>query len=86
MLTSTRASVPASNAHARMEAEEDPCLENAHAHVEGAGCNGAPVEGRGLEAMPMLVSRLSNRLLAARGANLTLPTEGQPANSSPTEV
>ena len=43
------------------------------------GLQRARVEGRLTEAMPMLVSGLVDRLLAARGANLTLPTEGQPA-------
>ena len=43
------------------------------------GLQRAPIEGRRAQAMHMLVSTSSNRLLAARDANLTLPTEGQPA-------
>ena len=77
MLAWTFASATAGNAHARMEAGEDPCLENAHARVEGAGSDGAhqgtPVAG----AMPMLVVILTNQLVGGLGANLTLPTEGR---------
>ena len=80
-----------SNALAHVEARED----NAHARVQraptgaqqcpcsrrGAGSNGAPFEGRSPTPMPMLVSPLHHGLLAARGANLTLPTEGRTGHS-----
>ena len=39
-----------------MEAEEDACLENAHARVEGTESNGAHFEERGPNAMPTLVA------------------------------
>ena len=67
MLAWTFASATAGNAHARMEAEEDPCLENAHARVEG----GVGFGRRSLIAMPMLASIRTPRKGRARTANLT---------------
>ena len=55
MLAWTFASVTAGNAHARMEPGGDPCLENGHARVEGAGSHGALFEARSTRGMPMLV-------------------------------
>ena len=76
MLAWTFASATAGNAHARMEAGEDPCLENAHARVEGAGSGGAHQGTPVVRAMPMLGSILILQLVGGLGANLTLPTEG----------
>ena len=67
MLAWTFASATASNAHARMEAEEDPCLENAHARVEG----GVGFGRRCAKSMPMLASIRTPRKGRARTANLT---------------
>ena len=67
MLAWTLASATAGNAHARMEPGEDPCLENAHARVEG----GVGFGRRGPIAMPMLASIRTPRKGRARTSNLT---------------
>ena len=77
MLAWTFASATAGNAHARMEPGGDPCLENAHARVEGAGSDGAHQGTPVVRAMPMLVVILTSQLVGGLGANLTLPTEGR---------
>ena len=77
MLAWTFASATGGNAHARMEPGRDPCLENAHARVEGAGSDAEHSERPWCGAMPMLVSILVRELVGGLGANLTLPTEGR---------
>ena len=78
MLAWTLASATGGNAHARMEPGRDPCLENAHARVEGAGSDGAhqgtPVAG----AMPMLVFICTTNLSAGWGRTLLSPPKVEP--------
>ena len=79
MLAWTLASATAGNAHARMEAGEDPCLENAHARVEGAGSDGAHQGTPVVRAMPMLGVICPPDLSAGWGRTLLSPPKVEPA-------
>ena len=69
-LSWTLAPVAASNPHALIEAEEDPCLEKPDALVEAAGPGGARRKHSVDEQMPTLLSAMCARLGGAWGANL----------------
>ena len=79
MLAWTFAPATAGNAHARMEAGEDPCLENAHARVEGAGSDGAHQGTPVVRAMPMLVPICTHNFRAGWGRTLLSPPKVEPA-------
>ena len=72
--------------HGHFRTERCRGVGSAHAHVEAAAAarTGTGRQSRPFHGVkcPCSCPLLRHRFLAARGASLTLPTEGQPANTA----